>query len=168
MDKGVIAVGYPGVGKSTLSSRDKLFVDLESSNFSVNGEKIKDWEQVYSDVAISLALQNRVVWVSSHKIVRDHLLSLPSFGDLKFLAVVPSKSLQTEWIYKLKDRLDNSGLAKDYYAYNRAKDHYLEDISSIVDDFSSNDLPVVELTSMEYDLKGLMLGCIWDHYRWIV
>lgn len=167
MNRGVVVIGYPGVGKSTLSDQDKTFVDLESSDFVIGTEKIKNWEILYSNLATSIAVQNRVVFVSSHKVVRDHLLSLPKFEDVDIMAVVPSVELKDDWIQKLKDRCGEFCLAKDYYAYQIAKDHYEEDIQNLKADFAEKSLPVVELTSLEYDLRGLILNCIFENFHFM-
>jgi ABC-type phosphate/phosphonate transport system ATPase subunit len=45
-EQGIIIVGYQGIGKSTLAYHNKRVIDLESSNFFVNGERSKDWHVV--------------------------------------------------------------------------------------------------------------------------
>ena len=167
MDRGVVVIGYPGVGKSTLSAQDKTFVDLESSDFVIGTEKIKNWEILYSNLAMSIASRNRVVFVSSHKVVRDHLLSLPKFDDIDIMAVVPSVDLKDGWIQKLEDRFKESWLEKDYCAYLRSRDYYEEDIQNLKADFAEKSLPVVELTSLEYDLRGLILNCIFENFHFM-
>lgn len=164
---GVVVVGYPGVGKSTLAEKYLQFVDLESNSFKIADEHVDDWEVIYCQAAEHIATEGRIVFISSHKMVRDYLLSLPQYNDVKIMAVVPSVELKDDWIQKLKDRCDESWLEKDYYAYLRAKDYYEEDIQNLKADFAEKSLPVVELTSLEYDLRGLILNCIFENFHFM-
>ena len=153
---GVVVVGYPGVGKSTLAEKYLQFVDLESNSFKLADEHVDDWEVIYCQAAEHIATEGRIVFISSHKMVRDYLLSLPQYNDVKIMAVVPSQELKFEWIEKLKERFEDSELSKDWYAYTRARDHYFYDVNCIKEEFEAREYPVLEITSMEYDLKGLL------------
>ena len=69
----MVIVGYQGIGKSTLAKNRNGFIDLESSNFFVNGERSPDWYIPYCEIALDLSKQGYDVFVSSHKVVRDEL-----------------------------------------------------------------------------------------------
>ena len=95
------------------------------------------------------------------------MLSLPKFDDVDIMAVVPSVELKDSWIQKLKGRCGKFCLEKDYCAYLRAEDYYVEDIQNLKADFAEKSLPVVELTSLEYDLRGLILNCIFENFHFM-
>lgn len=54
---GQIVVGYQGVGKSTLAYHNRSVIDLESSNFFVDGKRDEKWYIPYCNIARSLARQ---------------------------------------------------------------------------------------------------------------
>lgn len=148
MKKGIICVGYQGIGKSTLSNRYKTYLDLESGSFYVGDQRASDWYIMYCQVAINLAEQGYVVFVSSHKEVREFLKTVPLPPSVAVVCCVPSEHLKDAWIQKLKDRFETSQLAKDYRAWKNAEDRYIDNVREIKDDFSI----VCELPDMEYDL----------------
>ena len=160
MNSGVIVVGYPGIGKTTLSQTSDHFLDLESSCFRVDNEHIEDWEIVYCQVAVHLAKQGYVVFCSSHKIIRDRLWTMDLPDCVHKMCVVPSEDLKDKWIEKLKLRHERSRYLKDFYAYVRASERYIEDIKSIKNDFDV----ILELKSLEYDLEGLLKEKFADNF----
>ena len=46
----MIIIGYPGIGKSTLAVQHLGYIDLESSNFKVDGIKIEGWQEIYCNI----------------------------------------------------------------------------------------------------------------------
>ena len=111
----MIIIGYPGIGKSTLAGRDHKYIDLDSSNFKINGEKSEDWYKVYCKVAEDLSRQGYIVFVSSHSVVREALK-----GSEEAVAVAyPVGALEKQWITKLGDRYDktNSETATTYTTF---------------------------------------------------
>lgn len=73
----MIIFGYPGIGKSTLVKESYLtglrVIDLESSNFFVDGQRPDNWAEIYCNIAKDLSRQNYIVLVSTHKAVREAL-----------------------------------------------------------------------------------------------
>lgn len=132
--RGVVVVGYQGVGKSTLANERSKFIDLESSNFRVGGERIDNWYTIYCKIALSLALQGKIVFVSSHKEVREYLNSNLVDG-VKLACCVPSIDLEDFWIQKLSERFERTGLDKDFRALMNAKDRYKMNIFEIMNNF---------------------------------
>ena len=149
----MIIIGYPGIGKSTLAGRDHKYVDLESSNFKINGEKSEDWYKVYCKVAEDLSKQGYIVFVSSHSVVREALK-----GSEEAVAVAyPVGTLEKRWITKLRDRYNKTNSEKDRMAYKRAKDHFNEDIVSLLNYPTHHH---VCLTTMDYDLESEIIRMI--------
>lgn len=73
MSKGLIVVAYQGMGKTTLSSNNELYLDLESSMYP----KVLGWEKKYVDDAVAAVEINgySICFMSSHKAVRDELVA---------------------------------------------------------------------------------------------
>lgn len=142
----MIIIGYPGIGKSTLSGRDHKYIDLESSNFKINGERSDNWYKVYCKVAEDLSRQGYIVFVSCHSVVKEALR-----GSGEDVAVAfPVGALEKEWIAKLRDRYEQTNSFKDKMAYERARDHFYEDVVSLLNYPTRHH---VWLTSMNYDLE---------------
>lgn len=124
----MIIIGYQGIGKSTLAGRDKC-IDLESSNFWVNGKRAEDWYIPYCQIANHLSEQGYTVFVSSHAVVREELKK----SQEKVIVICPCPDLKDEWIKKLEDRYLFTKLEKDYKAWKNAEDRYLENINELTD-----------------------------------
>jgi len=71
----MIILGYPGIGKSFLAQSPVIFhvrdyqgsfgvIDLESSNFVVDGKKIENWEIPYCKIALELSEYGHIVFIS--------------------------------------------------------------------------------------------------------
>lgn len=149
----MIIIGYPGIGKSTLAGRDHKYIDLESSNFKIDGERSEDWYKVYCKVAEDLSRQGYIVFVSCHSAVRE---ALRNSGEI-VAVVFPTSSLEKEWIVKLRDRYEETNSYKDEMAYKRAKDHFYEDI---VDLCECNISYKMQLNNMGYDLEAAIIHLI--------
>lgn len=143
----MILVGYPAIGKSSSPE----WVDLESSCFQVYGQKPDYWEQMYVNVAESLDYQDLVIFMSSHKDVRDELAR----RGIPYTVVYPSLKLKESWIDRLCDRMETTLSDKDYKAYNRALNYYEEDIEELMQEERR-----IEIDSMDYNLEELVLGNI--------
>lgn len=174
----MIIIGYPGVGKSTLADKydsfdyttkkgvfPKSVIDLESSAFNmlndelgfvdINGRPCKsnNWAEVYCRVACELSDQDHLVFVSSHADVQKHLRKY----DGPVGIVYPSINLKDKWLERLRMRymyesLNTKEKDKNFAAYNRACDHYEEDIAAL----KNNGFELIEITSMDYDLAKLI------------
>ena len=143
----MIVIGYQGIGKSTLANKDLHFIDLESSNFFVNGERASNWHIPYCNIAEHLSQQGYIVFTSSHEVVRDRLKY--SGSTEKIICCVPALELKDKWIERLQKRYDTSGLEKDYKALMNAMNCYEQNISEI----AASGFDVVWLKSMDYDLR---------------
>ena len=129
----MIIIGSPGIGKSTLACNNYKFVDLESSYFKTTDAKNEDWVVEYCKLAEFLSKNGGIVFISSHKAVRDYIAKMHTNEHVA--CVFPSKRIKEQWIKKLEERYMNSGLDKDYRAFVRARDHYDDDIRELyVDD----------------------------------
>lgn len=142
----MIIIGYQGIGKSTLSNEDVNYIDLESSNFWIDGERADDWYKPYCKIAEHLSRQGYRVFVSSHECVRTTLKD----SNEQVVCCVPAVSLKEQWIEKLKKRYESDQSDKNYKAYMNAVDRYEDNIMEI--EFSG--FPLVFLTSMDYDLDA--------------
>lgn len=147
----MIVVGYPGIGKSTLASRDYKYIDLESENFWIDGERADDWYKPYCKIAEHLSAQGYIVFVSSHEVVRQYLVE--NSRELVVL-VYPSIELKEAWINKLEKRYIKSGLEKDYKALINAKNKYVENIQELQESCIEYKL---EINKLSYDLESMLI-----------
>lgn len=154
-----IIIGYPCIGKSTCSKMNKDFIDLESSNFVINGAKSPDWYKIYCNIAIDLA-SNHNVFISSHADVRNYMKTMSENIRSSVIVIYPALSLKDKWIKKLKDRYEDSNLDKDKRAYDFIAEHYDETILELKHDRSFGK---IELK----DIKYPELPEIIENYNWI-
>jgi hypothetical protein len=155
----MIVIGYQGIGKSTLCKNDNSYIDLESSNFWVDGKRADDWYKPYCNIAEDLSRQGHVVFVSSHEVVRNRLLESDEF----VLAVVPAptEEMKKVWISRLQHRYDTSKLEKDYKALMNARDMYLVNVLEI----TNSGIPCVTLVTSNYDLAEVITKAWYDQKR---
>ena len=144
----MIIIGFPGIGKSTLAYNNDKFVDLESSYFKTADVRNEDWVVEYCQCAVYLSLHGFIVFISSHKVVRDYIAKMRTNELVAY--VFPSKRIGEQWIKKLEERYMNSGLDKDYRAFIRARDHYDDDIRELYSDGISYKWII---TDINYDLE---------------
>jgi hypothetical protein len=97
----MIIVGYPCIGKSTISGGKNIDLDDSDMRFPLRGVSEKPhlirpegWEQCYINVAVSLSLQGFNVFVSSRPEVVEELRR----RGLKFMAIYPSGELKCRWV----------------------------------------------------------------------
>ena len=100
----MIVIGYQGIGKSTLAKKKSGYIDLESGCFWNNGIRIDDWYIYYCQIAEHLSKQGNIVFISSHKQVRDYLKS----SNERVICVYPSILLEEEWKAKLRRRYNET------------------------------------------------------------
>ena len=148
---GVIISGYQGIGKSTLAKKGNGYIDLESGNFFVDGIRASNWYIPYCNIAIHLAQQGYRVFVSSHAVVREYLASMPHSVDL--YACFPSYQIKSQWISKLKERYEESGLEKDFKAWQNAEERYSENIKELHESFGFT--PIV-IHDIDYSLERML------------
>ena len=146
----MIVIGYQGIGKSTLAGRDHRFIDLESSNFWIDGKRADDWYKPYCKIAEHLSQQGYIVFTSSHEVVRNQLAN----STEPVVVVYPSPELKTEWLEKLCNRYQRTGLDKDYKAYMNAEDRYDENIHEL----DTCKIPYkIMLGHIDYDLEANLI-----------
>lgn len=150
MTKGLVIIGYQGIGKSSLAGWNKC-VDLESGNFFVGNKRADDWYIPYCQTALNIADQGYTVFVSSHKEVRELLSTVPLPENVARVVVIcPRRTLRDEWIKRLQERYDRTQLAKDYKALMNAKERFADNIVELC----SCGLPVMQISAMDYNLKN--------------
>ena len=144
----MIIIGFPGIGKSTLACNNDKFVDLESSYFKTLNNRNDDWVVEYCKLAEFLSKNGNIVFISSHKAVRDYLAKIHISEPIVY--IFPSERIKEQWVKKLEDRYMNSGLDKDYRAFIRARDYYDDDIRELY----SDGIPYKwVITNINYDLE---------------
>jgi hypothetical protein len=144
----MIIIGYQGIGKSTLAGKRNC-IDLESGNFWVDGKRDEEWYIPYCQIANHLSQQGFTVFVSSHEVVREELKK----SEEIVYCVFPSILLRDEWVWKLKNRYEQTGLEKDFKAWKNAEDRYKENIAELM----NSNFKFYEIGSMGYSLLDIVL-----------
>ena len=144
----MIIIGYPGIGKSTLSTTKEQYVDMESSRFIFNGVRPVRWAYFYARMAEDISRQGYRVFVSMHKEVVENL----KFNDEKVVIVCPALELKEQWIEKLKTRWELEPSHKNYAAWQRAVKYYDMDINAT----KCYPFRVIKIYHMGYDLGDLL------------
>ena len=153
---GLIVVGYPGIGKSTVAKSSYMkIIDFESSLFYINNKRQSDWYKIYAKQATELAKQGYMVLVSSHKEVRDELAKYIPDSSFDIVTIAPAYHLEKEWIEKLRDRNKADTSPKNFVAYMNAIEHYYEHISDMASDSRFSH---IFINSMDYRLDNMLLN----------
>lgn len=148
MQKGLIIIGYQGIGKSSLAGYDNC-IDLESGNFWIGDKRADNWHIPYCQIAMDLANQGFTVFTSSHKAVYEYLSTCPLPENVGAAIIFcPKRFMKDEWVDKLQKRYYRTGLEKDYKALMNAEDRFEENIIEL----SSCGLPVIQPNAMDYVL----------------
>lgn len=145
----MIIIGYQGIGKSTLASKENNFIDLESSNFFHNGVRSDNWYVYYCNIAAHLSKQGFNVFVSSHEVVRNRL---KKYFDEPLISIIPSISLKDEWIRKLEERYNNHKSEKNYKAWMNAVARYEDNINEI----KNSGIGFIEIENIDYNLEDVL------------
>lgn len=160
--KGLIVCGYPGVGKSSIAGWNKC-IDLESSYFShrpaydthdstfVNIPVRTDvWAKQYCPIAIDLANQGFIVMTSCHRPVIEYFMSAIYPKNVSGAVIfAPDHRYKKEWIDRLTERYNKTGLQKDERALTRAIQYFDEDMAFL----NNCGLPICTPAALDYDLK---------------
>lgn len=145
----MIIIGYPGIGKSSISNSDTRCIDLESSNFFVDDKRPDDWYKYYVQIAQHLSAQGYTVFVSSHKVVRDELKAT----NAEDVAVCfPNANLKEQWLERLYDRYKRTRLDKDLRAAMNVEQNYLSNIVELHDEAIKNGWMMIAIGTTDYDL----------------
>lgn len=158
----MIIVGYQGIGKSSLTKKGKKYIDLESSNFWVDGKRVKNWDKIYANIADDLSQKGYIVLVSSHKLVREALKDVPG----RIILAFPHMDLKDKWIAKLETRYKATNLPKDYKALENAKACYLESIAEMMSDcLMTDDFESLIIDDMSYNLYDMIESILAEHQK---
>ena len=161
-DHGLIIIGYQGIGKSSLATSRHKTIDLESSNFKVGGERNDNWYVIYCRIAVSLAKQGYIVFTSSHRVVVEEFMKYGNLNDdYSIVIVAPHRSLETEWVEKLRQRwFDEAKNEKNRIAYEDAAKNFQNEIQWLA---SQSELPYIPIKSMDYAFGRIVEGlcCIY-------
>ena len=153
----MIISGFPAVGKTSCVKEHKGFIDLESSSWWVNGKKCDNWYKEYANVAIDLSNQGYIVFVSTHKEVRDYLSELV-YEDLYVL--YPSLDLKEEWIKRLLKRYQDNPTEKNRRAYE-ASYNYDDMIADMMNTKAGTHLVIKDINYDIYnDILEPILCCM--------
>lgn len=148
---GKIVVGYQGVGKTTASYHNVNIIDLESSNFFVDGRRDDKWYIPYCNIARSLARQGYTVCVSSHEVVRKELERKPAEYQI---IIYPALELKDVWIRSLRHRYEQTESDKDFKALKNAEKYYEQNITDLANQAGFKHL---EIKSMDYNLTDMLI-----------
>lgn len=168
--KGLIIIGYQGIGKSSINSYNNTFIDFESSLFKIDGDRIDNWYVIYCRQAVAMAKQGHIVLVSSHKCVRDELSTYDQI-NFSIATIAPSMRLKSKWISKLHSRYINDRSDKNYAAWKNAEECYDSNIQDIA---NSTCFSHIFINSMDYDLRKIIMDlydilccktCRYAHYE---
>lgn len=144
----MIIIGYQGIGKSTLAKDSWKYIDLESGNFWINGERDEQWYKPYCNIANHLSAQGYTVFTSSHKEVREELKNSSEVVKIAF----PALELKTDWLIRLTNRYNESMLEKDYKALINASLYYEDNIN----DLMNEPFDKIVINNIDYNLKKLI------------
>lgn len=144
----MIIIGYQGIGKSTLAKDSLKYIDLESGNFWINGERDEQWYKPYCNIANHLSAQGYTVFTSSHKEVRDELKNSSEVVKIAF----PALELKTDWLIKLTNRYNETMLVEDYKALMNASLYYEDNIN----DLMNEPFDKIIINNIDYNLRELI------------
>lgn len=157
----MIIFGYPGIGKTTLATSDRLHsniadrvIDLDSSFFSDLDDPF--WYKRYTNLAEYISKQGYLVMISTHEKVVSSLKK----STEKKLIIVPSPELKEKWIEKLDKRRQKSGVFKDKKAYLHVKEHFDRDYEQLLKASTHPGYDILELDSMNYSLSDILSGIL--------
>lgn len=144
----MIIIGYQGIGKSTLAKDSLKYIDLESGNFWINGERDEQWYKPYCNIANHLSAQGYTVFTSSHKEVREELKNSSEVVKIAF----PALELKTDWLIKLTNRYNESMLVENYKALMNASLYYEDNIN----DLMNEPFDKIVINNIDYNLRELI------------
>lgn len=143
----MIIIGYQGIGKSTAAGKHNC-IDLESSNFWIDGKRADDWYKPYCQIANHLSEQGYIVFTSSHEVVRNELRK----SKEKVYVICPSVGISDKWTKKLQDRYETTKLEKDFKAWKNAEDRYVENILELM----NSGFEFYSINDMDYNLEDIV------------
>ena len=160
----MIVIGYQGIGKSTVARSLWSVIDLESGNFYVDGKRQDDWYKVYANIALDLSRQGFTVLAPSHAVLRRRLHEMNVTGE-DISICHPSLDLKSEWIDRLEKRYVDDPCDKNLRALMNAKDRYADNIREMIEDADEFGFIKMEISSMDYSLKNMIIDLYCMTYR---
>lgn len=150
--KGLIVIGYQGIGKSTAAKHIPNGIDLESSLFKIDNKRFDNWYMVYAKIAVNLARQGYIVFTSSHKEVVEEI---ESYGNELYdvFIICPHYKLQDKWVEKLRTRYRNDSSQKNCIAWKDAEENMREEVTWLA---SYTWISHILLENMNYNLIGII------------
>ena len=145
----MIIIGYQGIGKSTLAKNRLDIIDFESGWTKVEGKRDLNWGKTYAQMAEGLSRQGYIVFVASHFCVQEALLKSKEI----VYAIFPALELKNEWVTKLHERWNSSGLEEDRLAYLDAYMSYEQEIKILMGNFPEKNAIILE---KDYDLERMI------------
>lgn len=153
MQKGLIVIGYQGIGKTSISGVENGVIDLESSSFKhPDGTRVHNWFQQYCKIAVNLASQGFIVCTSSHKCVCDEFEKLIDEDKYDIIVVCPTIDMKEVWLARLAKRLGNDPTEKNWIAYKNAEQNYESSIKDLDRIFFTN----IYISNVDYNLKNIL------------
>lgn len=148
----MIIVGFPGIGKTTLSRKMPTdVIDLESSYFS---KENLNWYKAYCQAAECISYQGHFVFISSHI---ENLYYLHNNNIANVICIYPNINLKDKWISKLEERYEKSKLEKDLRALKTVQKFYTTDILNFKNTHNyDTKIGFFEITQMDYSLKNIV------------
>lgn len=150
----MIIIGYQGIGKSTLAGKMRC-IDLESTNFYLDGQRQDDWYRIYGNIALDISGQGYTVLSPTHAVLRQYLHDRNSSGEAIYVCH-PSLSLKNEWITRLRDRYGSVPSDKNFRALHNAIERYDDNIREIMDDAAKFGWGTLLISSMDYSLEEMV------------
>lgn len=160
-NRGLIIIGYQGIGKSSLASSYNKTIDLDSSNFKIDGDRDDNWYVIYCQIAVSLAKQGYIVFTSSHQVVVEEFMRYNNSDDYTIVVVSPCRNLENEWVEKLRQRwLADKNNEENCIAYKDAEQNFQNKIYWLA---SQNEFPYIPIKTMDYVFSKIIEGlcCIY-------
>jgi len=108
----VIISAFPGTGKTYYQGKNpSSVIDSDSSHFSwdKDGNRNSDFPQNYiKHIKEKKEEMATIIFVSSHKVVRDALIE----NDLPFLLIFPERELKEEYLERFRSRGNNDAFVE--------------------------------------------------------
>ena len=124
----MVIIGFPCIGKSSVSIVERGYIDLESSFY----KKDEGWEIGYCEQAINLSNQGYFVFVSSHNEVREYLEK--NQDKCHIMEIFPDESLESEWIERALNRYNKTKEEKDKRAFEYIKNNFSFSVQQMKND----------------------------------
>lgn len=157
----MIIIGYPCIGKDTLSKENKKVISFDANNFFIGKERSKDWYKVYCNIVMDLSNQGYIVFVPSYEeSIVNYLCELRDkyiIEQTGIGCILPSKlpSIKEYWLRKASDKMA-SGLSEDIKVYRRMQDFYDTDIEDLNNKMDTYGIEKFTIRCRHYELSDVL------------